>query len=155
MNEKKIKVTDKRLFTQEGELKEEYRHLEVEPEEPSTREPAGDEPPPVEPSSTGPSPPLGSSEPELVDGPESAAPSFFDLVAAVAQPIALYLGDVKMPDGESMENLQLARMHIDLLEILQVKSAGNLTDQENGFLEDLLYQLRLRYVEKSKQGSEN
>jgi len=154
VNEKKLKVTDKRLFTQEGELKEEYRHLEAEPEETSTREPAAGEPPPVESSSTGASPLVGSSEPEMVEGPGSA-PSFFDLVAAVAQPIALYLGDVKMPDGESMENLQLARLHIDLLEILQMKSAGNLTDQENGFLEDLLYQLRLRYVEKSEQGREN
>ena len=154
MNEKKIKVTDKRLFTQEGELKEEYRHLEVKPNEPGTKEPAAGEPPPAESSSTGSSTPVSSSEPEMVEGPESA-PSFFDLVAAVAQPIALYLGDVKMPDGESMENLQLARLHIDLLEILQMKSAGNLTDQEKGFLEDLLYQLRLRYVEKSEQGGEN
>jgi hypothetical protein len=55
-----------------------------------------------------------------------------------------------MPDGESAENLQLARLHIDLLEILQQKSAGNLTDQEQRFLQDLLTQLRLRYVEKSQ-----
>lgn len=149
MNEKKIKVTDKRLFTQEGELKEEFRHLEDE--EPEL---AAGEPPPVESPSTRPSIAAGDSGRETVVSPESA-PSFFDLVAAVAQPIALYLGDVKMPDGESMENLQLARLHIDLLEILQQKSAGNLNDQEKGFLEDLLYQLRLRYVEKTEQGSEN
>ena len=149
MNEKKIKVTDKRLFTQDGELKEEYRHLEDEESAPQMSEPIVAETPPVETPRSEPSTPVESSENQPAVGPE-AAPSFLDLVAAVAQPIALYLGDVKMPDGESMENLPLARLHIDLLEILQQKSAGNLTDQEKGFLEDLLYQLRLRYVEKSE-----
>lgn len=153
MNEKKIKVTDKRLFTRDGELKEEYRHLEDAESAPPMSEPAASQPPVVESPPSQPSPPVESFESRPAAGPE-AAPSFFDLVAAVAQPIALYLGDVKMPDGESMENLPLARLHIDLLEILQQKSAGNLTDQEKGFLEDLLYQLRLRYIEKSEQGSE-
>jgi hypothetical protein len=146
VNDKKIKVTDKRLFTAEGELREEYRHRNE-----TTTESA----PSVDP---GPSPPETAEPPPsateaMGQGPVDdlpVEPSFFDLVAAVAQPIALYLGDVKMPDGESMENLQLARMHIDLLEILQQKSAGNLNDQEKAFLEDLLYQLRLRYVEKSR-----
>ena len=159
MNEKKIKVTDKRLFTSEGELKEEYRHLEetspespvVEPSEP-TESPTSQPPPAPEPvarvSTTGPAADQGLETPTGAETTE--APTFFDLVAAVAQPIALYLGDVKMPDGESMENLQLARLHIDLLEILQQKSAGNLTDEEGSFLQDLLYQLRLRYVEKTR-----
>lgn len=154
MNEKKIKVTDKRLFTQEGELRDEYRHLEDEDSAAQVSESAAIEAPADESPPSEPSPPGESAESRPAVGPE-AAPSFFDLVAAVAQPIALYLGDVKMPDGESMENLPLARLHIDLLEILQQKSAGNLTDQESTFLEDLLYQLRLRYVEKSKQDSES
>lgn len=153
MNEKKIKVTDKRLFTQEGELKEEYRHLEDEESAPQMSESAASQPPAVESPPSEPSTPEESSESQPAAGPE-APPSFLELAATVAQPIALYLGDVKMPDGESMENLPMARLYIDLLEILQQKTVGNLTDQEKGFLEDLLYQLRLRYVEKSKQGSE-
>lgn len=150
MNDKKIKVTDKRLFTAEGELKEEYRHLD----ENRPDSPPRDEPKPTAPETA--EPPTAAPDQEVrgtVELPTEA--SFLDLVAAVAQPIALYLGDVKMPDGESMENLQLARIHIDLLEILQQKSAGNLNDQENTFLEDLLYQLRLRYVEKSGSSGES
>jgi len=148
VSEKKIKVTDKRLFTPEGELRNEYRHLEEEtPAEPSsaasppTREP---EPGPVEEQIDTP------SEVEAPPAePEYGSPTFFDLVGVVAQPIALYLGDAKMPDGESLENLELARLYIDLLEILYKKSEGNLTAEEGGFLKDLLYQLRVRYVEKS------
>ena len=145
VNEKRIKVTDKRLFTPDGELKEEFRDLETATAKQESRE---SERAPVEPSPPEPPAPDRVTAQDAGPVPPDAA-SFYDLVAAVAQPIALYLGDVKMPDGESMENLPLARFHIDLLEILQARSAGNLSDQEGRFLEDLLYQLRLRYVEKS------
>ena len=42
----------------------------------------------------------------------------------------------------------MARLHIDLLDVLRQKTAGNLTAQESAFLEDLLYRLRVRYVQK-------
>ena len=66
----------------------------------------------------------------------------------LAEPVAIYLGDLELPDGESAENLEMARLHIDLLDILRQKTAGNLTAQESTFLEDLLYRLRVRYVQK-------
>ena len=47
-------------------------------------------------------------------------------------------------------NLEMARLHIDLLEVLRQKTAGNLDAQERAFLEDLLYRLRVRYVQKSR-----
>lgn len=153
MSEKKIKVTDKRMFTSDGELRKECRDLEDEtpPEPAESAEPPVAEPLEKEPevqqmgeNDTGP----GSAEvPPASQGYMS--PTFFDLVGVVAQPIALYLGDARMPDGESLENLELARLYIDLLEILYKKSAGNLTPEEDGFLKDLLYQLRLRFVEKT------
>jgi hypothetical protein len=76
------------------------------------------------------------------------APGFFDLVSALAEPIAIYLGDAELPDGTSAENLEAARFYIDLLEVLRTKTAGNLSSQEASVLEDLLYQLRVRYVRK-------
>jgi hypothetical protein len=42
----------------------------------------------------------------------------------------------------------MARFYIDLLAVLRQKTAGNLTAQEAAFLEDLLYRLRVRYVQK-------
>lgn len=149
MSDRKIKVTDKRLFTADGELKNEFRHLEDEApsEAPVLEEPAMEEPEP--PPLTGSAAEVGDPEPPSSEH-RLGSPTFFDLVGVVAQPIALYLGDAKMPDGESMENIELARLYIDLLEILAQKSAGNLTPEEQGFLDDLLYQLRLRFVEKSK-----
>ena len=150
MSEKKIKVTDKRIFTADGELRSEFRHLD-ESAGGETAEPTA--PPPVEEPSPPPvaEPAPKASPPETsLGGQKHPKPGFLDLVGVVAQPIALYLGDAKMPDGESMENLELARLYIDLLEVLQQKTEGNLSSEEKGFLEDLLYQLRLRYVEKTQ-----
>ena len=52
------------------------------------------------------------------------------------------------PFFASAENLDAARLYIDLLEVLKEKTEGNLGPEEQGLLEDLLYQLRLRYVQK-------
>ncbi len=66
----------------------------------------------------------------------------------ITEPVAFYLGDEALPDGRSMENLDMARLHIDLLDVLRQRTAGNLTAQEQAVLEDLLYRLRVRYVQK-------
>ena len=140
MSGKEIKVTDKRIFTPEGELREEYRFLA----EKATAAPEAPAPPPEPPSPPVPEPPL-----DLPGTPPGfGAPTFYDLAAILAEPVALYLGDLEMEDGQVAENLEMARMHIDLLDVLRQKTAGNLTAQEAAFLEDLLYRLRVRYVQK-------
>ena len=157
-NESKIKVTDKRLFTADGELREEYRDLEPKapPEVPSAEATPANRvtasPPPDRPADSARAEEAGDTGSRPREAPYRGRPTVFDLIGVVAQPIALYLGDAKMPDGESMENLDLARLYIDLLEVLKDKTEGNLAPQEAAFLEDLLYQLRLRFVEKRKQG---
>ncbi len=175
MSEDGIKVTDKRIFTPEGDLKEEYRFLEdeakegrsepaepVEPSEPA--EPAA-YPEPAEPAPAGgpgvreaareASPEVASEDqaerPPLEipsSGPEGEAPGFYDLLAILSEPIPFYLGDAALPTGETGEDLYLARLYIDLLDVLRQKTEGNLTVQEANALEDLLYRLRLRYVQK-------
>lgn len=161
MDEKKIKVIDKRMFTSDGELREEFRtsieeavksEPEVEPVssggeilEEEVTEPASE---PASAASAEP-PTDSSARVEIPDlGTAAQKPEFADLVALLAQPVAMYLGDVPLPDGKSSENLDLARLYIDMLEVLRVKTMGNLSAQELSFLDDLLYQIRLRYVQK-------
>jgi hypothetical protein len=160
---KDIKVTDKRIFTAEGALREEFRHLDETPHEeagpataanapatPEAAEPRAERdlaPPPVAPA---PAPePESSPRLELPGTPPGlGAPTFYDLVAILAEPVAIYLGDTELPDGQSVENLEMARLHIDLLDVLRQKTAGHLSAQESAVLEDVLYRLRLRYVQK-------
>lgn len=153
--DKEIKVTDKRMFTPEGELREEYRFLgeKSTPEAPAA--PLVDTAPPPQPEPA-PDRPAAmeldlEDDPRFDDMPGSApgmGPSFYDLAAMLAEPAAIYLGDAPLPDGQWAENLEMARLHIDLLDILRQKTAGNLAAQESAFLEDLLYRLRVRYVQK-------
>jgi hypothetical protein len=154
--DKEIKVTDKRMFTPEGELREEYRFLA----EKSTTapEPAPPSPPPpaeraarrAEPAPE-PGPLPGEPPPlELPGTPPGLGATFYDLVAMLAEPVPIYLGDMELPDGQSAENLEMARLHIDLLDVLRQKTAGNLSAQESAFLEDLLYRMRVRYVQKTR-----
>ena len=166
---KDLKVTDKRIFTPEGELRDEFQHLRdrpaAEPEAPRATEPEPTPaPPPPEarqppPSSDPRAAPRGAEPTRSDEGPAPrlelpgtppgfGAPSFYDLVAVLAEPVSLYLGDIQLPDGQSAENLEMARLHIDLLDVLRQKTAGNLGAQESAVLEDVLYRLRLRYVQK-------
>jgi len=153
-----FKVTDKRMFTLDGELRDEYRFLdEVEADSPPVAEPE-EEPSTATPSPTAESEPAKDTEPVVqrqasppgfsAIGPD-VAPRFYDLVAALAEPATVYLGDQPLPGGQTAENLELARFYIDLLDILRQSTGGNLQAQEASFLEDTLYQLRVRYVQKS------
>lgn len=160
---KDIKVTDKRIFNAEGELKDEFRFLEeaAATPAPQPQPPAAAEAPRPEPAGAGGSRPAPEPPPEPAAYPGESprlelpgtppgfgAPTFYDLVALLAEPVAIYLGDAELPDGQTHENLEMARLHIDLLDVLRQKSAGNLTAQEAAVLEDVLYRLRLRYVQK-------
>ncbi|HEV7672202.1 MAG TPA: DUF1844 domain-containing protein [Thermoanaerobaculia bacterium] len=157
MSDEKIKVTDKRMFTADGQLKEEYSFLaepaapELEAEAPP--QPAAAAPPEVETAFESPLPPGYPDDSRArLDLPGTppglGRPTFYDLVSLLAEPIAIYLGDLELPTGESAENLEMARLHIDLLDVLRQKTAGHLSVQEAGFLEDLLYRSRVRYVQK-------
>ena len=139
-----MKVTDKRMFTPDGRLREEYRFLEQESPTP-----------PTSPASPAPEPELEETAPPSrppfeVPGmePSPDGPSLLDLIAMLAEPAALYLGEAPLPDGRVIEDLELARLHIDLLGVLRQKTVGNLSAQESAVLEDVLYRLRVRYVEK-------
>lgn len=145
MSEKEIKVTDKRMFTADGELREEYKQAQQDHE--PEAEAAG-----AEDTEPAPGPAAAADSAADVGAPKMpdamGAPGFLDLVSVIAEPLVLYLGDSTLPDGRSLENLDMARFYIDLLELLQKKSDGNLEPEEQQFLDDLLYRIRMRYVQK-------
>jgi hypothetical protein len=64
----------------------------------------------------------------------------------------MHLGDAPNPaDGRIEQNLTMARQTIDLLGLLDEKTQGNLTGEEERVLEQALYELRLRFVEVSEK----
>lgn len=153
VNDDGMKVTDKRMFNAEGELREEFRSLGEEEkggaeEESSASTPAANLEEVAEPSGSAPEH-ESAAGPELdVGAPSEGTPSFYDLVAMLAEPVALYLGEVKLSEGESVEDLEMARIHIDLLKVLKEKTEGNLSADEAALLDDLVYRFQMRYVQK-------
>lgn len=75
--------------------------------------------------------------------------SLFDLlVLSLGNAALVALGLMPEPGASSVaKNLESAQHNIELLSVLQEKTKGNLTVQENQLLEGLLYDLRLKYVE--------
>jgi Domain of unknown function (DUF1844) len=116
--------------------------------------PAAAPPPPPEESGNRPGPGVVQGEKRPED--ESSAvggPTFLDLVGTLQFGAMAHLGMIQAPDGKrSPVNLPAAKDSIDLLVILQEKTKGNLTDEENDVLSEGLYHLRMAYLAVMKAG---
>jgi hypothetical protein len=79
--------------------------------------------------------------------------SFAGFVISLATTAAVHFGDIPDPNtGERQEaDLVAAHQMIDLISLLQDKTKGNLTADESKLVDDLLYELRMRYVQ-AQQG---
>ena len=80
--------------------------------------------------------------------PGAAPANFAELVNLLAMQVVIALGGVQGPGGERIPpNPFAAKHHIDLLEVLQKKTKGNLTDDEKHMLDSVTYELRMQYVQ--------
>lgn len=81
---------------------------------------------------------------------ELPAIDFSTFVLGIIGSAYVHLGDAPSPDGQVERNLELAKQDIDLLGLLQDKTKGNLTGEEERLVDQALYDLRMRFVEVSK-----
>ena len=87
----------------------------------------------------------------MTDAPHQRPVDFGTFVLSLGSSALVHLGEIHHPEtAEAKENLLLARQVIDLLAMLEEKTRGNLTPEEARFLSDLLADLRLKFVEKSR-----
>ena len=129
---KGFRVVDKRISAQEAAQKEKPKKekkggkkKEAQPQE--TQE-AKQDASPKQP------PPL----PEL---------NFASFIYSLSTSALVHLGEIPEPITEKMDkNLPLAKQTIDILGIIQEKTKGNLTQEEETLLNNFLYDLRMRYV---------
>ena len=84
--------------------------------------------------------------------PESGEVTFVGFVLSLAHTAAFHFGDVSDPvTGEAGQvNLAAAQQIIEILSLLEQKTRGNLTAEERQLLEQLVYELQMRYVEATK-----
>jgi hypothetical protein len=152
-----IKVTDKRIFTAEGEIREEFRG-QITPSdpviapEPSKPEAEAEKPVEERRKETKPPPPeSGDHRRTMKDkaaNPESAFTNFIEPLIAQAY---MSLGMLRNPyQPQAKIDPGAARQMIDILTLLQEKTAGNLTPDEEDFLHTHLAELKLAYVQRTK-----
>jgi hypothetical protein len=123
-------VKDKRLFAESGEAK---------PAEEQTT-PAKEEPKPASQESA------KSGKTKEHDYPPI---DFTNFVLSLSTSALFHFGDFPDPDGGKTEkNLPAAKQTIDILDIINEKTKGNLNESENNLIQSVLYELKLRYVKE-------
>jgi hypothetical protein len=165
-----IKVTDKRIFTAEGEIREEFRH-EITPADPVAAKPTE---PSVEKSAEKPAErPAAMAETKAAErqqtsgaepprGGERRSKSVADKALNPGTPLAdfiepliaqayMSLGMLRNPyEPKPKVDVGAARQMIEILTMLKEKTAGNLTVDEDDFLSTHLGELKLAFVQRTK-----
>ena len=75
---------------------------------------------------------------------------FTTFILSLSSSAAFHLGLAPYPDGDTCcENLPMAKHTIEILKMLQEKTAGNLTGEEERMISDVIYNLQMSYVQAS------
>ena len=112
---------------------------------------------------------LSEEEAETHDTQKSSAPAvegadhqqqqpfqidFSTFIMSLTSSAFYHLGDIADPEtGKTETNLPAVHQTIDMLTMLREKTQGNLNVEENKLLEQLVYELQMKYVAKSKSGA--
>jgi Domain of unknown function (DUF1844) len=139
-----FKVVDRRSFTSEGSPREEVADDTKTSDAPSAAQHA--------------KPAAASGRParsQVIETPGSDfdEPSGFETLVSYLSTTAMFqLGLVAGPGGERIPaDMPNAHRTIDLLSVLQEKTKGNLSANESRLLDDVLYELRMTFVELQKR----
>ena len=107
-------------------------------------EPRAEAPAPV----ASPEPPAGGQDVESIHEQVLGPIDFQTFIVSLASSALIHLGEAPHPEtGRKDASLPHAKQTIDLLALLAQKTSGNLTPDESSLLQDLLRDLRLRYVQ--------
>ena len=159
--QKELKVTDKRIFTPEGDIREEFRS-DIKPSDPAVAKPAAPPPPAPEKSAPKPlqeerrthnegPPPGGDRRRTLADKAQNPGTAFTDFVEPLIAQAYMSLGMLRNPyQPKPTVDAGAARQMIEILTMLKEKTAGNLTADEDDFLSTHLGELKLAFVQRTK-----
>ena len=137
--EKGFVIKDRRLFDESGSVRKE----DAEKKEEKMAE--------GKPEAAAESAPVPPEEPAAAATEDAALPeiNFSGFIFSLSTTAMYHFGDFPDPvTKEAQRNLAAAKQTIDILTILKTKTAGNLDEDENQLLDDILYELRMRYIKE-------
>ncbi len=150
-----IKVTDRRIFTPDGEIRDEYKKSVIPSDEPKAR-------PVPEPAATLSAEPASGEvkaganqerKKKVRDKAANPGTPFSTFTESLVLNAYMSLGLLRNPYQPQVEiDLHAAQQMIDILGVLQDKTKGNLTEEEADFLATHLAELKLAYVRSNKGG---
>lgn len=153
---KELKVTDKRIFTPEGDIREEFQN-EIRPADAQTTKAA--EPPREEKASepqrtertTEPPKPREERRRSMADKATNPGTPFSNFIQSLVAQAYMFLGMLRDPrQPQPIFDAEAAHETIDILALLREKTAGNLQPEEEDFIEAHLGDLKLAYVQRTK-----
>lgn len=152
---KELKVTDKRIFTAEGDIRDEFK-TDITPADPRTPPPPSAQPSPQPPPKTEEKeklrPPAGEDRRRtLADKAENPGTPFSNFIEPLIAQAYMSLGLLRNPyQPETKTDPNAARQMIEILTLLKGKTQGNLEPDEEDFLETHLGELKLAFVQRTK-----
>jgi len=152
---KELKVTDKRIFTSDGEIRDEFKG-EIRPAEPqvaSAAAPQREEPQPQAPPKAAEKqpPPREERRRTMADRAQNPGTAFTDFVEPLIAQAYMFLGMLRDPrQPKPTVDVAGARQMIEIITMLKDKTAGNLTPDEDDFLATHLGELKLAFVQRTK-----
>ncbi len=140
--ESSFRITDKRQFREDGDRRE-----SIEDETPPTEQAQPESPSPASSAEAGAAPVVGEAPPGTQ--PPIDFPSY--ILSYYTQGLVL-LGEVPNPySNKKEEDLQASKHTIDILGLLEEKTKGNLSEEEQKLLESVLYELRMKFMAKTSK----
>jgi len=134
--EKGFKVEDRRRFSPEAREPGPTKDEAVEAGEAQSQEPAAEE----------------TAGQEQARSDDASEISFSTFVIGLSTQALMHLGEIPNPLSGKVESaLPVAKQMIDIIGILWEKTHGNLNQGEQKLMDDVLYDLRMRYVEAVKR----
>lgn len=78
--------------------------------------------------------------------------TFSSFILSLSSSALFHFGELPDPvTHQKQKNIEMAKQTIDILGLLEKKTAGNLDKEESSLLENLLYDLRMRYINETKK----
>ncbi len=144
-----FKVEDRRRFSSEGDVKPEFRE-DSAAAAPSAPEPAGHGRTAPESGSPDPNRAAHAAGAHHAHGPEPEV-TFGAFMVGLSTQALMLLGDIADPEtGAAHADLPGAQQLIDIIGMLQRKTQGNLDRDEAQLIETILFELRMKYVERAR-----
>jgi hypothetical protein len=131
-------IKDRRIFAEENQDQKDDEQQKETPDETAEDQPGTQEPKEVPTADEGePDTPL----PEI---------NFSTFIFSLNASALVHLGAIEDPaSGQKVKNLSLAKQTIDILNMMEEKTRGNLNNDEENIMRNILYDLRIAYVKET------